>query len=62
MNGGVCQDSADGKDYTCECLDGFSGVDCEIAGKLFRPMDVIPLTQNIHQYFDKITKFVSNSY
>lgn len=32
VNGGVCQDSPNGKDYTCECLDGYSGVNCETAG------------------------------
>ena len=30
-NGGVCMNSEDGKDYTCQCLSGFTGENCTLA-------------------------------
>ena len=30
-NGGVCINSEDGKDYTCQCLSGFTGENCTLA-------------------------------
>ena len=30
-NGGVCLNSEDGKDYTCQCLSGFTGENCTLA-------------------------------